>query len=139
VHKADYLRVYFLYHYGAAYSDIKRMKESWRQYWVEFKDSDVWLVGLPEIKGGVAHRPGSTYPPSYYEYVISNGFMIARPRSEYLKNVHVLHQKDLDMHLSVLKQHPAPDSGRCGQSDPHGYPIRWAISCIGLPLTTIKI
>jgi hypothetical protein len=79
------------------------------------------------------------YPPSYYEYVISNGLMIARPRSEYLENVLALQQEDLHMHLSVLKQHPAPDSGRCCQSDPHGYPIRWANSCVGLPVTTINI
>ena len=31
VHKSDYLRSYFMYHYGGGYSDIKRSLGSWKK------------------------------------------------------------------------------------------------------------
>ena len=31
VHKADYLRTYFMYHYGGGYADIKRYQHSWKE------------------------------------------------------------------------------------------------------------
>ena len=126
VHKADYFRVYFMYYYGGAYSDIKHQVESWRKHFVEFKDPEVWMVGVPEILGGVAGHVGATYPPNYHELVISNGFMISRPRNKYLEEVHKLQNEDLDVRLPELKAHPSPDSGRCCQSNAQGYPIRWA-------------
>jgi len=37
------------------------------------------MVGVPKIL-----HAGATYPPNYHEYVMSNGFMISRPRNKYL-------------------------------------------------------
>jgi hypothetical protein len=133
-HKSDYFRVYFMYHYGGAYSDIKHHKESWRKYWAEFRDPEVWMVGVPEIRGAFGVKPGVTYPPDYHEKMISNGFMIARGRNKFLEEVHRLQNEDLDTRLPQLIEHPSPDSGRCCPinaegypiRDPEGYPIRWA-------------
>jgi mannosyltransferase OCH1-like enzyme len=33
IHKSDYLRAYFLYHYGGGYHDIKYREKSWENEW----------------------------------------------------------------------------------------------------------
>jgi hypothetical protein len=86
----------------------------------------VWMVGVPEILGGVAVMPGVIYPPDYHELMISNGFMIARRNNAFLDEVHRMQNQDLDLRATQLQSNPPPDSGRCCQDDPKGYPIRWA-------------
>lgn len=125
-HKSDYFRVYFMYYYGGAYSDIKHQVESWRKYFVLFENPEVWMVGVPEFPGGEAFLPDKEYPKNYYKILMSNCFMISRPMNEYLEEVHRLQNEDLDVRLPELKLHPSPDAGRCCQEDPRGYPIRWA-------------
>ena len=130
VHKADYFRVYFMLHYGGGYTDIKHMVEPWGKYFEEFIDPDVWMVGVPEIKGGVARRPGTNYSADYYTHMISNGFMLARQNNPFLVEVHRLQNEDLDMRYETLIAHPSPTDGRCCQGmDAKGYPIRWAELC----------
>jgi hypothetical protein len=139
IHKCDYFRKNFMYHYGGyganlllysahrAYSDIKHQKESWRMYFKEFMDPDVWMVGVPEIPGGVAGYPGFQYPENAHEHMISNGFMIAGANNPFLAEVHRMQNEDMKSRLEQLQAHPAPHSGRCCQGeDAQGYPIRWA-------------
>ena len=50
-HKADYLRAYFMYHYGGGYHDVKPhlKKDSWKLYFQNFtSDSNLWLYGIKE-------------------------------------------------------------------------------------------
>lgn len=123
-HKSDYLRIYFMLHYGGGYSDIKHMVEPWRDYFNEFKDPNVWIVGVPEMPGGVEVRPGINYPPDYYKSMISNGFMIARPNNRLLQEVHDIQDEILDKHSQALKENPSPQP-RCCYGPPKGYPLRW--------------
>ena len=53
-HLADYFRTYLSYHYGGAYHDIKlRLNDqSISKYWDIFKDSNIWVVGMPNLQGG---------------------------------------------------------------------------------------
>jgi hypothetical protein len=129
VHRADYFRIYFMYHYGGGYTDVKNMGESWKPYFKEFENPDVWMVGVPEIRGGMAWPPGPHKWPgdNYWENMISNGFMIARANNEFLKEVHDMQNQILREKADALIAHPPPDPGRCCQGvDPKGYPIGWA-------------
>lgn len=51
VHKSDYLRAYFMHHYGGGYSDIKTPKNNWDLVFDEFNNSAYWLVGYAMNKG----------------------------------------------------------------------------------------
>jgi hypothetical protein len=128
IHRADYFRIYFMYHYGGGYTDVKNMGESWVPFFKEFDDPNVWMVGVPEIKGGVAWMPGPKWPgDDYYKKMISNCFMISRPNNQLLKEVHEMQNDILNKKVDDLIAHPPPDPGRCCQGiDPKGYPIRWA-------------
>ena len=159
VHISDYFRVYFTFHYGgydviisrllifsSAYSDIKHHKESWGKYFTQFHNPNTWIVGIPEIPGGVAWGPLDESGPwpgnDCYQKLISNGFWIARPDNPMLAEVHQLQHKTLDRKKEDLKAHPPPIKTRCCQSDPQGYPIRWAellgekMSIVGLKYHT---
>lgn len=127
IHKSDYLRIYFLLHYGGGYSDIKHMVESWGKHFNAFDDPNVWIVGVPEIPGpdGVAARPGIVYPDDYYKSMISNGFMIARANNRLLQEVQELQHEVLDKHAQALREHPPP-TPRCCMRHEGGYPLRWA-------------
>jgi hypothetical protein len=100
------------------------MVESWGKYYEEFHDSNTWIVGVPEIKDGVAVRPGVEYPSEYYKSMISNGFMIARPNNRLLREVHDIQHAILDKHAQALEGHPALEP-RCCQQPKGGYPLRW--------------
>lgn len=45
VHKSDYLRCYFMHHYGGGYADIKRQDHSWSASFREFNSSAAWVMG----------------------------------------------------------------------------------------------
>ena len=49
VHKADYLRTYFMYHYGGGYADIKLYKHSWIEAFEQLENSDAYAIGYKEV------------------------------------------------------------------------------------------
>ena len=49
VHKADYLRCYFMHHYGGAYSDVKVIEDSWLPSFEDLEKSDYLINGYREI------------------------------------------------------------------------------------------
>ena len=48
-HKSDYLRSYFMHHYGGGYADIKTYFHSWKQAFEQLENSDAYIIGYPEI------------------------------------------------------------------------------------------
>ena len=55
VHKADYLRCYFMHHYGSGYTDIKYQTGSWLNSFNKLNnDTNAIGIGYKEINGGVA-------------------------------------------------------------------------------------
>jgi hypothetical protein len=48
-HKSDYLRSYFMYHYGGGYSDIKKCNYDWNRYFDMLQYSDKQFIGYAEI------------------------------------------------------------------------------------------
>jgi len=58
-HRADYLRAYFMHHYGGAYSDIKKINESWVPACERLSQSEkLYACGYAEIN---RHNVGNIY------------------------------------------------------------------------------
>ena len=58
IHKGDYLRAYFMRHYGGGYHDIKWDSNDWSAAFDAFDDPNVWVVGTYELgEKGVACDP----------------------------------------------------------------------------------
>lgn len=125
IHQADYFRIYFLLHIGGGYYDIKTPSQPWDQFFHLFSDPNVWMVGVPETKHGMAKAPNFNYPTNNYKKCISNSWFIARKNNAILQEVHDMQHKLLDKHIEDLKQHPPP-SARCCFNHENGYPLRWA-------------
>jgi hypothetical protein len=123
-HKADYLRTYFMHHYGGGYSDIKYYPRG-SNYSQVFdylaSNSSCWGVGYPEVgAGAVAPNVNSTVRDAW-TMLVGNGAYVFRPRTpfttEWLRQAHVL----LDSKLEALIEARAGDSPR-GEG---GYPLGW--------------
>ena len=48
-HKSDYLRVYFMHHYGGGYSDVKEHRYSWIPVFEQFEKSNAYICGYRDI------------------------------------------------------------------------------------------
>src|SRR5690606_33031178 len=50
VHRADYLRAYFMHHHGGGYCDIKIIEHAWKNTFLKLnRDNEKWIVGYPEV------------------------------------------------------------------------------------------
>jgi len=55
-HRADYLRVYFMHHFGGAYCDVKKIEHSWLDVFKQLENNDSLLAaGCPEVRWGVGN------------------------------------------------------------------------------------
>ncbi|CEM14543.1 unnamed protein product [Vitrella brassicaformis CCMP3155] len=146
LHKSDYLRSYFMHFFGGGYHDIKPETHSWADKFNELHDSNVWLYGVAETKGGVACDEGfcvkelcTTTPASWcsqnnccrtltndeYAKLVVNCEWIMRPRTEMTRIWIEAVKNDLDQQIDNLKAHPAPFP-RCCQHGENNYPLAWA-------------
>jgi hypothetical protein len=123
VHKADYLRTYFMHFHGGGYSDIKGTHGSWKSCFEMMSDPNnehIYICGYPEIPGGVA---APEYVNNWNE-LIGNGCYICKPNTPLTKEWYESMIALLDTKLEDLKQHPATDPRDCKQRGT-GYPIEW--------------
>lgn len=121
VHKSDYLRTYFMHHYGGGYSDIKLQGGSWKQAFDDILNSDAYINGYRESSAS-----DIAYPPvaPFWEKLVGNGAYICRPKTPLTKQWVDEMNQVLDRNLEELKKCPAShprDSRECGT----GYPIEW--------------
>eukprot|EP00038_Savillea_parva_P003278 m.123475 g.123475 ORF g.123475 m.123475 type:complete len:555 (-) comp11129_c0_seq4:929-2593(-) len=57
-HKAEYMRVYVLHHYGGAVADFRSTAGTWDGIFKKFEDRNVWLVGGPTEGTSTVHCCG---------------------------------------------------------------------------------
>jgi hypothetical protein len=118
IHKADYLRCYFMHHYGGGYSDIKQHKRSWLKYFdIINKNKNIWMIGLggfdpPSDAFSIAYpeeynEKQRNLLKKYHNRMVGVGFMICRPRSPYTTEWYNNLHKRLDDLLPKLKKYPA--------------------------------
>jgi FkbM family methyltransferase len=122
VHKADYLRTYFMHYYGGGYSDIKMQNCSWIKSFEDLiENKDLFGIGYKEVdEHGVAYLPYN----NYWEMLIGNGAYIFRPNTDLTKKWYNAVNELLDTKLEALKKNPASHPRDCTESNPN-YPIEW--------------
>lgn len=135
VHRADYLRVYLMHHWGGGYTDIKRTSASWRPHFAQLRAApDAFGLGYSEIgPQGVAHPPdtdGDEMKADAHR-LIGNCAYIFRRNTAFTRRWLANTEAALDGKLAALRHHPAQHpADRLGITLPDGstsqYPLRWA-------------
>ena len=123
-HKCDYLRTYFMYHYGGGYSDIKIPNGSWvKAFETMTNDPEIWVNGYPE--GGpeaIAHAPSS----HLWNRLPGNGAYICRPKTDFVKGWFEKQARVLDEKYEELKANPSTQPDCCIEYVPGTrYPLHW--------------
>ncbi len=128
VHRADYLRSYFMYHYGGGYADIKTYFESWVPAFEKLEQSNAYLIGYPEVGfWGVANQDMEAGClkedlKNHWRYLVGNGAYICRPHTPFTAEWHAEAKRRLIGLTDELRKHPA--------TDPYGknndYPVKWS-------------
>ncbi len=125
VHRSDYLRCYFMHHYGGGYADIKTFHHSWKKAFQKIKSSkkDKFIIGYQEV-GGVAQVGGKLYDDLkfYYRLLIGNGAYICKSNTcftkEWYNELHnrmdVLYPKLIE-HSKRNADYPVPYTYLLGQ------------------------
>lgn len=123
IQKSDYLRCYFMLHYGGGYVDIKICLTSWKKIFENLNNSDKWCIGKREkFMGGVSNIEGNIGQDCkiYHNNLISNGGYIYKPNSpiaqEWMDEIY----KRLDFYMPELQKNPGDAFGT------GDYPIPWA-------------
>lgn len=134
VHKADYLRCYFMHHHGGGYTDIKEQTGNWLESFRRLNISNNMItIGYQEVEGGVARvKDDDLYNEmsKNYKEMIGNGAYIFKPNTFLTKQwYHQLHS-ELDNKFEALKLNPASnhrDHTGLWLGNKHStYPIEWS-------------
>jgi FkbM family methyltransferase len=122
VHKADYLRTYFMRFYGGGYTDIKRVWScSWKPYFDKLRSSSKTVCGYRE------NGPGEIANESVrdqWSLLIGNCAYICKPNTEFTNTWYSRMMSVLDEKYGDLREHPASHP-RDKREDGSGYPIEW--------------
>lgn len=127
VHKADYLRCYFMHFHGGGYCDIKAIKGSWKKSFERLIDSDKYLIGYQELNEERSAYIDIVEPnikkevKKRWPLLIGNCAYICRPQTKFTDEWFAEQNKRLDYYYDELLKHPATDP--MGQEN--GYPIPW--------------
>jgi hypothetical protein len=127
VHKADYLRCYFMHFYGGGYNDIKQLNTSWKYYFNKLNnDPNLWIIGYKEVgPGGAAILPGELGKKlkDNWQKLIGNGCYICKPNTPFTQKWYQILLKEMDNNLDKLKLSPA--SNPRDHSGMSNYPLKW--------------
>lgn len=126
-HRSDFLRGYFMYHYGGGYADIKTYFKSWVPAFDKLDSSDAYALGYPEV--GWEGASNRTISNEYlkkdlavnWSLLIGNGAFICRPHTRFTAEWYSTSRRRLVEHTDVLHEHPARDF--FGTND--DYPLAW--------------
>lgn len=131
-HRSDYLRSYFMYHHGGAYSDLKPYWISFGEYAARLESASWDFVGSPERGAyGLAIEP-----KMHFSNYVSNGAFIFKPYTDFahewrLRVEEILNQHSEQLAVNPGTYHPRAVKGGAHGADsnpdfPSGYPFRWA-------------
>ena len=133
VHKSDYLRCYFMHHYGGGYSDIKQTLGSWVPFFDKlYSDENIYCIGYAEKSvNDVAILEMCTLNPVQSKYcieystnesgnewdstqirqnwssLIGNGAYICKKNTKFTKDWLLRLNEKMDGYLGQLKANPA--------------------------------
>ena len=122
VHKSDYLRCYFMHHFGGGYADLKFYTEdnNWKESFRLINNNrEIDSVGVQEsITGG--RRPIYNTPDGSAR-LIATCYFICRKHSKFTTEWYARMMAKMDEKYEALKSHPAEDP--FDRSDK--YPMKW--------------
>lgn len=130
IHKSDYLRSYFMLHYGGGYSDLKKLKTNLSKYYSKLEESSYEFLGYPESHPGAV--AGSEQMQKDFDKLAGNCCFIFKPESNFSKSWFYEVGKVLDDNYSQLETcwqiHSLGDESFEYEFPfvPEGYPLAWA-------------
>lgn len=126
VHKADYLRTYFMNFYGGGYTDIKPCSWDWNIYFDELENSDAYGIGAPEdefeLSVTVKQRG---WLGKYWNTLISNDLYIFKPKTYFTETWYSTLLRIMDTKIEELILHPAKHPREAADTTVTEYPIEW--------------
>jgi hypothetical protein len=126
VHKADYLRTYFMHHHGGGYSDIKPCNWDWNPYFDALENSLAYGIGAPEDEGELSvtlkQRP---WLGQHWDKLMTNDLYIFKPYTVFTAKWYTKLISIMDSKLQKLKMHPAKNSREAADTFVTEYPIQW--------------
>ena len=132
-HKADYLRCYFMHHFGGGYSDIKATNRNWCDAFLRLEQSNALALGYTEIAEGVARIGGDLelLLKKNFKSLIGGGAFIFKPNTELTCRWYGETNALLDRKLALLRKNPASfpqdrTGVNLGGGNPSKYPLRWS-------------
>lgn len=127
VHRSDFLRGYFMYHYGGGYADIKTYFHSWTSAFDRLDASEAYALGYPEVGWKGAIHDGMNNMPLahdlglFWSLLIGNGAFICRPHTRFAAEWYTASRRRLISYTEQLREHPAKDAFGTNED----YPIAW--------------
>ena len=123
-HKCDYLRTYFMRHYGGGYSDIKIPNGSWVQGFEEMqKNPEIWINGYHE---SCAESIACHEVKHLWNKLPGNCCYIVRKNTYFVREWYDRQKQLLDERLEALKANPSHATDCCPEFYPDTkYPIGW--------------
>lgn len=126
VHKADYLRTYFMHHYGGGYTDIKPCSWDWNIYFEQLEKSDAFGIGSPEDEGELSVTPKlRPWLGKHWSKLMTNDLYIFKPGTEFTTKWYTRMLQILERKLPALRLHPAKDPREAADTSVTNYPIEW--------------
>jgi len=126
VHKADYLRTYFMHFYGGGYSDIKPCSWSWLNYFEKLEQSDCYGIGAPEDEFELSVTPKvRPWIGKYWQRLLTNDLYIFRKQTAFTEAWYNTLLYLMDNKLDNLKKYPAKNSREAADTIATRYPIEW--------------
>lgn len=120
VHKADYLRTYFMHFYGGGYTDIKSQTGSWKSFFDTLEKSDAYILGYSESgPGDIAYSDVA----NAWAELVGNGAYICKPNTPLTSEWYASMLRVMDEKINTLRIYPAThprDAKEYGN-----YPIEW--------------
>ena len=129
VHKADYLRTYFMNFHGGGYTDIKLTTNTWKPAFDGLYNSDKWINGYSEIPDKAKYPDGYGDDFKIIEYdwtvLLGNCCYICKPQTPLTQEWYSEMLALLDQKLELLKMYPASHARDHYDLDGSKYPLYW--------------
>ena len=126
VHKADYLRTYFMHHYGGGYTDIKPCSWDWNPYFDQLECSDAFGIGAPEDEGELSVTPKQRpWLGQHWDKLMTNDLYIFKPNTEFTTKWYNTLLRIMDVKFNNLQKFPAKSSREAADTVVTRYPIDW--------------